>query len=135
MYESSTRLPAWRAAVTAAVLDTLRRRPHAPIYTGPVRCTITFTIARPLSHHRTGKYAGQLFDDSPLYPVDPPDVDKLARATLDPLTLANVWFDDAGVVELHATKHYQLGQGTQPLHPDILAKPGAVIRIAPLVIP
>lgn len=54
-----------------------------------------------------------------LLPTKKFDLDKLARALCDALTMAGVWTDDGLVVELHATKTYAT--------PD--APPGVAVRV------
>jgi crossover junction endodeoxyribonuclease RusA len=86
MREASPYLPAWRAAVKAAVYRRyveLGVPPHPdvlPLIRGPVGVRIEFRLD-----------TGQRIDSKP-------DLDKLARATFDALTQARVWEDDARVV-------------------------------------
>lgn len=56
------------------------------------------------------------------------DIDKLARAVLDGLTLSKVFGDDSQVVELTARKCYPDSPGAA----DALTRPGALIRIYPI---
>lgn len=99
-------LTAWREAiVTAAQLAGL----HETIE-GPVRVQIVFALPRPKS------YPGWRW-----LPWVKPDVDKLCRSTLDALTTAKVFKDDAQVVELAVRKVYALDRPA-----------GATIKIEPL---
>lgn len=60
-------------------------------------------------------------------PAGTPDVSKLLRSTEDALTAAGIWRDDARVVEfVGPTGKWYCGH---PRQPDVLAVPGAVIRI------
>lgn len=99
--ESSKHLPAWRADVRAAAAVAVRHDPVA----APVGVELTFVMARPKSHHRTGRNSHILRDGAPAFPAGKPDVDKLARAVLDALTTI-VYADDQQVVQLIATKIY-----------------------------
>jgi Holliday junction resolvase RusA-like endonuclease len=103
MRESSAKVTPWRQDVQAAALGTLSS--HDPIL-GPVRVSVTFYLARPRFHFRTGKNAHLLRDAAPLFPSTKPDIDKLLRSTLDGLGEAGVWRDDSQVVGVTAWKHY-----------------------------
>ena len=63
-------------------------------------------IDRPRHHFRTGPYMHMLRDGAPAYPYKRPDLDKLLRSTMDAMTCAGVWRDDALVHIIHARKHY-----------------------------
>lgn len=100
------RLTAWREAIVA---EANTAGIHEPLR-GPVRVQVVFALARPKS------YPAWRW----LHWVKP-DVDKLCRSTLDGLTAAGVFGDDAQVVELAVRKVYALDR---PL--------GATIKIEPL---
>ena len=68
---------------------------------GPVWVSITFRMARPKGHY--GKRG--LRESAPLYPTVHPDVDKLARCTLDALT-GLAFEDDSRIVSLYVGKQY-----------------------------
>lgn len=105
MIESSKLVKPWRQDVRAAALDAIEAGgPTFP--TGPVSLAVTFRVARPKGHYRTGRHAALLRDSAPVWPWTKPDVSKLVRATEDALTEAGVWRDDAQVVELCAWKEY-----------------------------
>ena len=95
-YTAREPLAVWRDAV----------RDGCPILEpsmGPWSVAVTFRMKRP-SGHRGAR--GQLlprFDEA--RPTNRPDIDKLARAVLDALTM-RVWRDDAQVVQLCARKEY-----------------------------
>jgi Holliday junction resolvase RusA-like endonuclease len=61
------------------------------------------------------------------YPSVYPDVDKLVRSTMDGLTDAGIWRDDALVVDLTVQERY-VGHNDR----DVLALPGVIIRITPM---
>lgn len=103
MVESSAKVKPWRQDVKHAALDFLAA--GDPI-TGPVRVDITFLLARPKGHYRTGKNSALLRDSAPEFPAVKPDVDKLLRSTLDALGEAGVWKDDAQVVGANVWKLY-----------------------------
>lgn len=100
------KLDAWRAAVKAAADD---QNPEPPLE-GPVRLRAVFYLPRPKSYPRWRWLAWQK-----------PDLDKLARSTMDGLTEGLVWTDDAQVVELAVRKVYAIDRPT-----------GALLRIEPL---
>lgn len=70
---------------------------HAPqtFFDGPVRVVLNFYLPRPQSLPRKVTHH-----------MKKPDLDKLTRGILDALTPV-VWRDDAQVVDVRATKHYQ----------------------------
>jgi Holliday junction resolvase RusA-like endonuclease len=86
---------------------------------GPVRVEIDFYVTRPPSIKQSKR----------VYPIVPPDVDKLCRAVNDGLNQGpdgkanngRLWGDDSQVVELLANKFYADDRA-----------PGANIRIFPL---
>lgn len=69
--------------------------------TGPVAVRLEFYLARPGGHHG----ARGLKPSAPLYPAVKPDLDKLARSTLDGLAVA-LLADDSRVVQLRLAKWY-----------------------------
>ena len=118
LYETSRRVKPWRDAVAATALTVLR---GAGPLSGPVAVEISFRFRRPRAHYATGRNLGELRPSAPQHHVQRPDVDKLARSTLDALTSAGVFADDCQVVSLVATKEW-----------DSLS-PGATIAITPIV--
>jgi crossover junction endodeoxyribonuclease RusA len=102
MVESSKTLRPWRDIVAWTAKDA--RGQHT--YDGPVNLNLTFTLARPKTHFRTGKHHAELRNDAPTFHPKKPDVDKLVRAIMDALTTAGVWNDDSQVATLHARKVY-----------------------------
>ena len=118
LMESSAKVKPWRAAVKAAYLEAVRCDPQDPI-AGPVEFVVTYYFKRPKSHYGTGRNAQTLKADAPYYVAVKPDTDKLDRATLDALTEAGAYGDDAQVVRIHAMKIYA-PHG---------AKPGALIAL------
>jgi crossover junction endodeoxyribonuclease RusA len=102
--ESSKKVRPWREAVRGKAQDALDNG-EQPI-AGPVAVRIAFYLPRPKSHYYTGKRAGVLRDDAPDYCDKRPDVDKLVRSTLDALTSAGAYADDARVARLIVDKKY-----------------------------
>jgi Holliday junction resolvase RusA-like endonuclease len=102
MVESSKAVGPWREAVRAEAQNVIQ----VP-FGGPVRVHLIFWLVRPKSHYRTGRNAHLLRDSAPVWPDGKPDVDKLARATMDGLTESGAWKDDAQVVLLTAAKRYR----------------------------
>ena len=77
---------------------------------GPVELEVMFYLDRPSTISRTKRP----------YPIVPPDLDKLARSCLDPLT-GLIYDDDSQVIRLLAWKTYADTR-----------TPGAFIRVAEL---
>jgi Holliday junction resolvase RusA-like endonuclease len=107
MVESaSVKLQPWRQDVKQAGLDAIAATPgYIPPGDGVgVVVDITFLLARPKGHYRTGRNAHLLRDGAPARPTTRPDVDKLIRSTLDALKVAGVYRDDSDVVTVTGRK-------------------------------
>jgi Holliday junction resolvase RusA-like endonuclease len=123
--ESSRKVAPWRRAVVLAAADV---RPAEP-FAGAVVVDMVFSLPRPISHYRTGKYAGQIRPAVLDLPhTKKPDLSKLVRSTEDALTTAEVWEDDARVAWYGVLGKVYVGAS----HPDALDVPGAVIRVRSL---
>lgn len=72
---------------------------------GPLQLDVTFVLARPKGHYRTGRNAALIRDSAPTRPAVKPDTTKLLRAVEDALT-GVLWRDDAQVVDQTARKVY-----------------------------
>ena len=105
MIESSSKVKPWREAVKWAALAAISRQGWQTTIR-PVEVTITFLLARPKKHYRTGRCADQLRDDAPTWVNRTPDLSKLVRSTEDALTEAGVWRDDAQAVVEHTEKRW-----------------------------
>ena len=92
--EASKFLPAWRNAVRLAAEDAVTVHGWARV-SGPVEVEILFYLDRPSTISRTKRP----------YPIVPPDVDKLARGCLDPMT-GLIYDDDSQVIRLLVWKTY-----------------------------
>lgn len=89
--ESSPKLPAWRKAVTDAVVQAMQDSGDFSKFDGAVKVEAVFYLTRPKTVSRA-------------YPITPPDLDKLARSLLD--ACKPVWKDDSLVVRLEISKKY-----------------------------
>lgn len=123
MVESSKKVNPWRQDVRAAALDAIEAGGET-FPTGGVVLDVTFRLARPKGHYRTGRHASSLRPSAPSFPSVKPDVSKLMRSTEDALTEAGVWRDDAQVVDGIVRKRYA---DDEPV--------GATIVVSPMVAP
>jgi len=96
----------WRNAVVIQA----RTQHDGPTLDEPVRVEVSFFMPRIKSHFGTGKNAGRLKDNAPLFHSVKPDVLKLMRSTEDALTDAGIWQDDALVSEQVLRKYYASGR-------------------------
>jgi len=102
--ESSPRLPAWRKAVSDAVIKGMIDSGDNGKFEGPVKVEAVFYLTRKPSVKRA-------------LPTTPPDIDKVCRSLLDGITarsksgqILGVWGDDSQVVRLEVSKVYATGQ-------------------------
>ena len=106
MKEVSKKLEPWRASVQYACAKQYKGDP----ITGPVALDITFVMPRSKSHFSTAKgKEDRLLPSAPLHHTKTPDLDKVLRGLLDPLTVrcgGNVLKDDSQVVQLTCKKRY-----------------------------
>jgi len=105
-------IDAWRDAFDKACRLVLPRG-WVPL-DAPLIADMTFTLKKPVNAPNTRL----------TWPMRYPDLDKLARATGDALSLAKVYKDDARIVEYRTLAKRYPGEG-----PDALRKPGAVVRL------
>ena len=117
MIESSKKVKPWRQDVKYAALESNDDGTGCPI-SGPVNIRVTFYLPRPKSHYGTGRNSGQIRTTAPSKPAGKPDIDKLLRSTLDALTEAGVFVDDAQITDVLMGKRFA---DTRP--------PGAVIDV------
>ena len=81
---------AWKSQVTLAAI------PHRGRFaTGPLQLYVEFYLPRPQAHKN---------DD---YVVVKPDLDNLLKSTMDALSNAGVWHDDAQVAAVVMSKRYE----------------------------
>lgn len=95
----------WQNAVSMAVRVAMHRIGADTIAAGPVALTLTFLLKRPQTHYYTGKRAGVLREDAPVWVTTKPDYDKLARAATDGLTGIAVR-DDCQIAAAVVRKRY-----------------------------
>ena len=82
----------------------VQHRPESP-WSGPVQLVVEWVFARPKSHFRTGKHAGELRPDAPIFCDKRPDIDNLEKMLLDAMN--GVFFlDDGQIAGVVATKTY-----------------------------
>ena len=122
MVEASQRVRPWRNDVIAASQLSYKGEPLRC----PVAIELTFYFPRPKSHFRTGKFAGMLKENAPLWTTSnlDGDLDKLCRATLDGLshkTGGMILIDDSICARLTAEKRYVLNTA-----------PGCLVRVVEL---
>jgi Holliday junction resolvase RusA-like endonuclease len=95
------KLRGWDANVRQRAAEALGERTE-PLFVGKAMSVeITFRLARPAGHW--GKRG--LKPSAPLTPATKPDIDKLARSTLDSL-IGAVFDDDSRIVRLVVDKQY-----------------------------
>lgn len=128
LIEDNTNTKPWRQLIEKA-----GRALPVTMLEGPVGLEVTLTLARPKSHYGTGRNATVLKASSPLWPISHQagDTDKLERTVLDGLQDAGLFVDDCLVVELVGRKVYVDTPGA----PDRLDRPGALIRLYPILRP
>jgi crossover junction endodeoxyribonuclease RusA len=121
LIESSKGLQPWRQAVTTAAHNTRQRHEHPGYPEGPLTVAITYLLPKPQATTAVRR-------KFPLLPWLRPDLDKLLRATLDALTDAGIWHDDAQVTTLHARKIY--AQPGQPIGARITIQAADIDELA-----
>ena len=90
LVEASKKIEPWRKAVAEAAKKRLQETGEIYFDEG-VEVWVRFILPRPPSNKS-------------LYPIVPPDLDKLERGIYDAITIAGIWKDDSLVVRSHATK-------------------------------
>lgn len=96
---------AWRENVHSAA----RRHFDVPL-DGPVDLNMDFRLPRPKSHYRTGKHAGELKKDAPLWCVQLGDWDNFGKAVGDAIE-GVVYVNDKQVVRCNVSKLYVIPGG------------------------
>lgn len=113
----------WESVVGNAAADAMARTDLTDfalrdgLVDGPLCCELTFSMQRPASHFRSGKYAQQLRVAAPVAPASKPDIDKLTRCVLDALIGVAIT-DDSRIVTLTVHKIYRT-----PIGVDVVLAP------------
>lgn len=83
-----------------------------PVEDTALEVECTFFVSRPDGHYGTGRNLRMVRDSAPARPMVRPDVDKLARGTLDALT-GVLWKDDGQIVRLALDERYAIPRSEQ----------------------
>lgn len=105
MKEVSAKIHPWRASVQYACAEQYKGEP----ITEAVVLDVTFILPRAKNHYGTGRNATKLKGSAPRHHTKTPDLDKLLRGCLDPMTVrcgGNVLIDDSQIVEIRCRKAY-----------------------------
>lgn len=120
-------LIAWARAVRDRATEAIGSD-NVPMYVDiALEVGLVFRVERPRGHFGTGKNASRLLASAPAHPSVKPDIDKLARATLDALT-GVLFDDDARIAVLTVVKQWGSPSGVTitlrpvpPLQPLLFA--------------
>ena len=122
MREASKKVEPWRAVVQYQA----EQQYKGPVLEGPVSIDVVFVFVRAKNHWSTAKgKRDQLLPSAPVHHTKAPDLDKLLRGILDPLTTrcgGCVLKDDSQVIEIRSRKRYAEANETA----------GALVRITPI---
>ena len=99
---AAKKVQSWSAAVREVAATAVGAVDAPPFVAVPISVVISFRLLRPAGHYRN---AGTLKPSAPSLSSTKPDIDKLARATLDALT-GVVFDDDSRVAVLTVYKLY-----------------------------
>jgi Holliday junction resolvase RusA-like endonuclease len=108
-FHGSPGLKPWRESITLVAVAAMAGQ-GGP-YTGAVEVALTFHLPRPRSHYGTGRNATRLKASAPEHVTTRPDVDRLARAVLDAISIGPgpILADDSQVAVLYAAKRWTDG--------------------------
>lgn len=101
LVDSNKNAAPWASRVMSAARDAYDGR----LIRGAVEVELAFYFARPKSHFGTGGNASRLRPRAPRAMITMPDLDKLARCTLDALVGVLI-ADDAQIASLRCFKDY-----------------------------
>jgi Holliday junction resolvase RusA-like endonuclease len=90
---------AWKSAIAMAARALVPPSPDM----GPIILRLAFSMPRPKSHFLSGR----LRADAPTWCTKKPDVDNLAKAVMDALTVCRFWRDDEQVCRIEASKQWE----------------------------
>jgi Holliday junction resolvase RusA-like endonuclease len=99
------KLMPWRANAIYSAQEAAKRD-HVEPFTGGVLVQAASFFKRPANHYGTGRNAGQLKPNAPIYKASKPDADKLGRAIGDALSQSGVIRDDAKIVDWRLPKFW-----------------------------
>lgn len=104
--QNERNLKSWDVAVREAAREATGFAAAPPFVNLPLVVTVVFRMRRPASHWgKNGDLTARAVTARPLVK---PDIDKLLRATLDPM-IGIVFDDDARIVALQVHKVYAVG--------------------------
>jgi Holliday junction resolvase RusA-like endonuclease len=95
----------WNSAVREAAARTIGAVEAPPFVETALAVTVVFHMKRPKGHWGTGKRAGTILASAPARPMGKPDIDKLARTTLDAMT-GCIFDDDSRIASLTLDKRW-----------------------------
>lgn len=103
--DNSEKQKGWDRNVRETALEQLGPCLAPKFVQTPLCVELQFRLTRPAGHWGKGKNVGRLMASAPIVPLAKPDIDKLARATLDAL-IGLAFDDDSRIVLLLCTKSY-----------------------------
>lgn len=104
--DNNDRQKSWDGAVREKARAAVGDVDAPPFVNTPLMVSIVFRLKRPAGHYsKSGKNAGKLLPSAPQYPQTIPDIDKLARTTLDAM-IGTVFDDDSRIARLVLSKVY-----------------------------
>lgn len=104
--DNNDRQKSWEGAVRENARAAVGDVAAPPYVNTALSVSIVFRLKRPAGHYsKSGKNAGKLLPSAPKFPQTIPDIDKLARATLDAL-IGTVFDDDSRIARLMLDKVY-----------------------------
>jgi crossover junction endodeoxyribonuclease RusA len=92
---------AWKQALDSALSEIPERG-----IDGSVEVTLHFSLPRPKSHYRTGKFSHLLKDSAPEDHQSRCDLDNAIKVVLDRITRSGIWIDDCQVISLTSSKRW-----------------------------
>jgi Holliday junction resolvase RusA-like endonuclease len=103
--DNSERQKGWDRNVRETALEQLGPCLEPKFVQTPLCVELQFRLLRPAGHWGKGKNASRFIPSAPIAPIGKPDIDKLARSTLDAL-IGLAFDDDSRIVSLLCTKTY-----------------------------
>jgi Holliday junction resolvase RusA-like endonuclease len=103
--DNDERQRSWDRSVREAALEALPVPEVMAFVQTALDVTIVFHVKRPAGHY--SKATGKLKPGAPPRPLGKPDIDKLARTTLDAMT-GSVFDDDSRIADLQLSKRWAM---------------------------